>query len=515
MTNVLLVNPPALRPGGPGKEPLGLGYLAAVLRQNDITAEIIDAPSLGLDHAALACEIKKTEFEILAVSIIFQDALGPTLDWLSELRDGGLKAHITIGGHPATFTYREVLESYHCVDSIVRGEGEFTLLELASKIDANDVWRDVPGLVWRDGPDIIKNESRALIPSLDDLPWPARDVLAAAPGKFEHLTVIGSRGCPANCSFCSIATFYRSFKGPVWRRRDPNDLLDEIDAARRRFPTPFVLMFDDSFIGPGNIGREQAFEFADALSRRRPDYLMATSCRADQVEEELFGELRRAGIAKIFLGIESGNDETLGLMNKNCTVEINRRALEILDKLGFSVEIGFIMFNPYTTFSQIRHDLDFLLDTGIGPDQRHLSNLGLFPGQPILEVLRNDGLLDATGFELHAKFANPRLGLFFESIRDTLFAKRGFPGLNNAFRLIEADRLEFSSPGRAAIEAARGVIGRYNRAVYDSLNDSATLFETGHDCDRSVTQLAQSFAARCAAIDEEARGTVSPAGTSS
>ena len=151
---------------------------------------------------------------------------------------------------------------------------------------------------------------------LNVLPWPARDAFEAHPGAFDQIVVAGSRGCHCQCSFCSIATFYRSFKGRVWRRRDLDDVFDEIDAVRKISPIKFVLMIDDTFIGPGKIGREQAFEFAEALGRRRTDYFVGTSCRADQVDEELFKELKKAGVRLVFLGIESGNEETLKLYDK-------------------------------------------------------------------------------------------------------------------------------------------------------------------------------------------------------
>jgi anaerobic magnesium-protoporphyrin IX monomethyl ester cyclase len=503
MIDVLLVNPPPLRRSGPPKEHLGLGYLAAGLRRAGFSVRIIDAAVFELDLKALNVELQQTEFRVLGVSVLFQDSLKFVLDWLRELRNGGLKAHVSIGGQPATFTYKYILESYDCVDSIVRGEGDITFIELVEQIIGGGDWRGISGIVHKHGGEIATNAPRPLVDDLDSLPWPERDIYAAKPRAFEQVTAIGSRGCYEYCAFCSIATFYRSFKGRVWRRRDPNDVLDEIDFVRSLSPSPFVTLFDDSFIGPGKIGRRQAHEFAEELGRRKPDYSLGISCRADQVEEELFRELKLAGLRLVFLGIESGNNETLDLFNKRTTEEVNRRALEILKKLDLSVEIGFIMFNPYATFDQVRTDLEFLLETGIGPDIRNLNNLGFFPGQPIMARVESDGLLRGTPFGYEAKFADERVGALFKTLKETVFADfRPPPDLMAAHQLVQSAQVGFEVPPIEALIRARGLIARYHEAVYDTMQTAVSMFEKKCGGPVAVDDLKRDFAGRLSSPSE-------------
>ncbi len=489
MTDVVLINPPLTRAGGPLKEHLGLGYLTAAVRRAGLTVRIIDAPASRLDFPALKNELLAEEFQVLGISVVFQDSLRPVLDWLAELRADGLDAHVTIGAHPATFAYENILTEYDCADSVVRGEGEITLVELARAVLGGVEWRGVAGLAWRDGDEVVVNQSRPLVSNLDSLAWPARDIVTAHPGIFEQVAAISTRGCHEQCSFCSIATFYRSFKGHVWRRRDPDDVLDEIDAVQTITPSPFVLLYDDSFIGPGKIGRQQAFEFADALGRREVDYMLGVSCRADQVEEDLFRDLKRAGLRSVFLGIESGNDETLALFNKETTVETNRRALHILEKLGYAVEIGFIMFNPYTTFEQVRRDLDFLRDTGMGPDPRNLSDMGFFPGQPLLERVKNDGLLDGDEFGFTSRFADGRVGDMVASIKSDLLPNRPAPELMRAAQTLQADKLGVDDVPSAVLALSRAAVEGIHRAVYDVIKTSTSLFEEGRADVRALAAL--------------------------
>lgn len=501
MADVLLVNPPPPRHLRQAMEHLGLGYLAAELRRSGFSADIINAPTEGLDFDGLTKEITGRSFDVLGVSVLFQDNLRPTLEWLKSLRAGGLEAHITIGGHPATFTYREILTEYDCIDSVVRGEGELAFTELAEKIESGLDWRSVDGLVFKDAAEIIANPTRPLIRDLNALVWPARDVYQTKPPGFDQLVVSGSRGCHCDCSFCSISTFYRSFKGRVWRNRDPEDVLDEIDAVRKIWPLEFVLLIDDTFIGPGKVGREQAFEFAEALGRRRKGYFIGTSCRADQVDEELFRELRKAGLRMVFLGIESGNEETLRLFNKRTDVETNRRAVEILDKLDISIEAGFIMFNPYTKFSNIQEDLNFLKQTGLGPEI--LSDLGLFPGEPLIEKLIADGLVTGSPFKYTAKYANDGVGEFFEFLRSRLFRRRDFGAVRMGQQMLQGAKIGVLPPSTPNLKEIEAELHNFYKVVFEVLKKGADIFEISQESETSLSALEKEFVGRCEAESDK------------
>lgn len=504
MIDLLLVNPPENKPILP-VEHLGLGYLAGAARQAGLTVEIIDAPVDRLGYKALTDAISERKFSVLGVSVLFQENLMPVLEWLKAFRAAGLRAHITLGGHPPTFTFREILTAYNCVDSIVRGEGELTIVELVRKVIGDEDWRSTDGIAYRLDEMVKINASRPLISDLNSLAWPARDTIRSHPLAFEHLVVSASRGCHGNCSFCSIATFYRSFKGKVWRRREPDDVLDEIEAALSVAPMDHVLLFDDTFIGPGRVGREQAFEFAQALARRRPKYVVGTSCRADQVDEELFRALKKAGFRQIFLGIESGNEDSLRLFDKRSSIETNHRALAILKKLGFAVEIGFIMFNPYTTFSQIRQDLDFLMASGCGPDIRNLGKLGLFPGEPLVSKLSHDGLLRGSPFNYEADFADKRVGSFLKAIQNDLFDKTTFSTLSTLDKMSKAVVLG-DLPPSVAVKKVESSISKTRQALHDLLYAGSKVFEqSGGPPDKKIADLKMGFASKVSGFFEALR----------
>ncbi len=84
MTDVVLINPPLTRMSGPLKEHLGLGYLTAALRRAGLTVRLIDAPASRLNFPALRNELLAEEFQVLGISVVFQDSLRPVLDWLES-----------------------------------------------------------------------------------------------------------------------------------------------------------------------------------------------------------------------------------------------------------------------------------------------------------------------------------------------------------------------------------------------------------------------------------------------
>lgn len=194
--DVLLVNPPAPWPTEK-VEPLGLPYIAALLRQEGLEVEILDAPSQSYDSKEALQGILAKDFKLLGISIPFQEMLEPTLSLINDLRAKGVSAHITMGGHPPTFTYESILEKYQSVDSVVRGGGEYTLLELAKRVcDGND-WTDTAGIAYREGKQTVVTPPRPLIGDLDSLPWPIRDLWKSSTRAMPLISISSSRGCTA------------------------------------------------------------------------------------------------------------------------------------------------------------------------------------------------------------------------------------------------------------------------------------------------------------------------------
>ncbi len=403
--DVLLLNPPAKSVDL--MEPLGIQYLASALREKGYEVELLDAPSQFWDHKRVVEEIEKYHFKILGITVAFQKRLLETLEMVKELRSRGVKSHIILGGHPPTFTYKEILKNFP-VDSIARGEGEQTFLELTEKIFQGEDWTQVPGIAYKEGKQVITNPTRALIKDLDEIPFPARDVLERKGQVIPQISIASSRGCYGFCSFCSVTAFYKLFSGSRWRARKPKAVVDEIEEIHKKFPRHYVFFVDDNFIGSTSIGKQRAIEIAEEIITRKLKFPFYISCRAIDVERNLFSVLKRAGLHTVFLGIESGQQNTLDLFDKQTTVEQNRQAIKILQELEINIDIGFIWVNPYTTLDEMRQDLKFLEETGIGPDLRNLNILAIYPGISLVDKLKSDGLLIEEPLDLKYQFKNEK-----------------------------------------------------------------------------------------------------------
>ncbi len=281
---------------------------------------------------------------------------------IRELRKSGYSGHVTIGQHFATFNAKQILMENPEIDSVVRFEGELPCKALLVALKMGEGLDSVPNLVYRSPIDghLMENRLIGLINDLDVLPFPARDVLFRNRLKFHSISISGSRGCPWHCKFCSISTFYRIPNGRVWRARSAHNIIEEIENLIKQIGIRRFTFVDDQFMGDGQMGMNRADEIANEIISRNLNIEFSISCRPDSVDEHIFLNLRKAGLYEVFLGVESGFQPTLDYLGKQCKVESNKRALDILRKLGLRIIIGFIMFHEYSTLDEIQANLDFL-----------------------------------------------------------------------------------------------------------------------------------------------------------
>ena len=167
MIDVLLV-------GAEELENLSTRYLAATLRQNGYSVELA-AFSTADEMDAVVQQAQSAQPRLVGLSIIFQYRAPEFLALADELRHILPQAHITTGGHFPTFAASDLLRDYAALDSVVRGEGELTLLELVQQLDSPATWHTILGLSFRRDGRIVENPPRPLIADLDSLPFPARD----------------------------------------------------------------------------------------------------------------------------------------------------------------------------------------------------------------------------------------------------------------------------------------------------------------------------------------------------
>jgi radical SAM superfamily enzyme YgiQ (UPF0313 family) len=396
---------------------LGLGYLAAVLRRHGYDVQVVDIEQDPREIVRIARELNPI---LIGFSLIFQFYIDRYAALLYLLRSNGLDCHFTMGGHFPSLSYEQTLELVPELDSVVRFEGESTLLEMVDAIVAGEDWREIHGLAYRDDEGkVIVTRPRALLENLDELPYPDREYEPESVLGRSILPILASRGCARTCSFCSIHTFYRAAPGRIVRTRKPAEVVREMELLHEERGTTIFLFQDDDFPLFGQVWRRWANEFVDELERTglSRKVIWKMNCRADAVDRDLFIRMRDAGLYLVYMGLESGSEQGLETLHKQITVGQNLKAVETLKSIGLMFEYGFMLLDPSSTFESIRENIAFLrtiLSDGCLPVT--FCRMLPYDGTPIKDELVRTGRLRGDICNPDYDFLDPRIGEFYDEL---------------------------------------------------------------------------------------------------
>ena len=375
-TGVWMVNPP-----------LGLTYLAAVLRQNNFEVEILDANAINLTVRQVA---KKAEdYDVVGVSMMTPaHKFGVSL--AKELPRKILKV---AGGPHATGNAEELLKEGF--DIIIRGEGEYTFLELLQNKDK----RKIKGISYKKNKRIIHNPLR---PFLDPntLPLPARDLLPSNGVDVPYLSaatlyrpgspVFTSRGCPWDCYFCNKKIFGRSF-----RPLTPENVIKEIKFLVEKYGVKEIDFYDDNW----NHDLERAEKILDLIIKENLDIHLRCSngMRVDRITEKFVKKFKRAGGEWISLGIESGNQKVLDKIPKHITLDQVRKAVKII-KNNDIIVTGFFMLGLIGDTRETMQDtIDFAKELNVDVAQFTIATP--YPGTRMYDMICEDGEVMLKGWD--------------------------------------------------------------------------------------------------------------------
>lgn len=395
---------------------LGLGYLAATLKEAGHSVTVLDFESAPEE---ILQTIARTRPVLVGFSLIFQFYIRRFGALIRFLRENGIACHFTMGGHYPSLSHEQTLATVPELDSVVRFEGELTLLDLVEALGMGAEWRQIPGLAHTGPAGMVSTCERRLIDDLDRLPYPERDFEPEIVLGRKAMPLLASRGCARTCSFCSIHTFYRTAPGKVVRTRRPAEVVREMLWLHETRGISIFLFQDDDFPLFGKVWRRWAGQFVDELHRsglsRR--IIWKINCRADAVEPDLMARMRDAGLYIVYMGLESGTEEGLRVLNKGITVEQNLRAVRVLKELGIMFEFGFMLLDPSSTFDSVRANIDFLRAiVGDGSASATFCRMLPYDGTPIKDLLASEGRLKGDVTAPDYDFLDPRLDDFYREL---------------------------------------------------------------------------------------------------
>lgn len=398
-------------------EHLGVSYLTAVLRKKGYKVKIIEVDIH--DEEERLNEILQFQPNLVGLTTVTFN-IGRVIKFSKKIKESIPKVHIALGGHVATIEAENILQECTSIDSIVIGEGEETIVELTERLEKDLDLSGCLGIWYREKNKIYKDDKCPLIKNLDLLPFPARDQLEEHKLKLPYLRVIGSRGCLGDCAFCGNPSFKRIQKGPPWRGRSPKDFVNEISYLVEKYNIHTFDFVDDTIEDPGGLGETRIKEICEEIVQRNLDIYFTVRFRAEnwsEEDDELLELLVKAGLEKVLIGFEAGNQNGLRLFNKRATVEDNLRVIELLNRHKIFTSYGFINFHPYSTFSDLRDNANFLRGR-IGYNlRRYCTRLELYSGAAIKEELKKDGLLSKnydykSGDLYEYEYVNPKVSTF-------------------------------------------------------------------------------------------------------
>jgi anaerobic magnesium-protoporphyrin IX monomethyl ester cyclase len=317
--------------------PLGLGYLASILRTNGISVGLIDCTFLDPERALQIIRHARPRIVGIYSMVTINHhatALARKLRADSEL--------LVAGGPLPSIVPEEFLDVF---DVVVRHEGEHTFHELVIDHLRGTDWHGIPGISFLGTSGAChSNPSRPFETDLDSLPFPARDLFPNKSYKHYWSTHHGytvtnqitTRGCPYLCDFCSNPVFGRSY-----RERSATNVVEEMQQIAR-LGYDRVFFSDDCFTQ--NLDRVELI--CNILNKEKIDLQWMCLSRADRLDNAVAMKMARAGCVQIFFGIESGSERMLGVMNKRIVLKDAVRAIDSAKHAGIATGGFFILGYP-------------------------------------------------------------------------------------------------------------------------------------------------------------------------
>ncbi|MBI5491197.1 MAG: cobalamin B12-binding domain-containing protein [Deltaproteobacteria bacterium] len=373
------------------EENLSLSYLAASLRRAGHEAELVTF-ARDAEHADAARRALAARPDAVGLSMAFQNRSRGFLALAADLRAAGFRGHVTAGGHWASLAADEILRDDQGIDSILQGEAEDSVVALAAALGGAADPAAVPGIVLRRDGETLHGP-RPAKPDLASLPLPARDGPPLLHLGVPSAPLVASRGCRARCSFCSIAAFHRLSSGPVRRVRAPEQVAEEMAALwRERGARVFVFHDDDFFDGRPERDLDYVNRLGDAMAAHAlPPAALVVKARPDDVDPDVFAALRRLGLVRVFLGVETDAPAGQRALARHLGPDANRRALALLGATGAFVCSNLLLWEPDTTLDDLRANLALMRDF-----QDVLFNLARtepYEGAPLTARLAREGRL--------------------------------------------------------------------------------------------------------------------------
>jgi radical SAM superfamily enzyme YgiQ (UPF0313 family) len=391
---VLLVYPPRGFNTKDLMPPLGLAYIAAVLEENNIKVEVVDAEVERLSWKALQKRCEESKPDVIGITSLSESRF-ESFKSAKIAKQAIPNALVLMGGPHASLTAEDTLANIPSVDIVVRGEGEYTVKELCDVLETDGDLHSVDGISFRENGNIIHTKNRQLIQDIDTLPLPAHHLLpldkynftldVPGKGKLPAMNVITSRGCPIGCTFCATSKIL----GKGWRARSPANIIFELEHLIEKYGTEAIFFYDDLF----TMNKKRTFELCNLMIERGLDLNYICMTRVDTLDKPLLTKMKESGCYRIHYGVESGSQKILdNIVEKKIKINQVKQVSKWLDELEIIKNAFFIVSFPEETHEDVNMTLALMNELGGEPS---LSFLKVYPGTEIERIAKVKGVIPA------------------------------------------------------------------------------------------------------------------------
>lgn len=349
---------------------MGVLYLASYLEKNGFSVKVYDPGPEKMTLAQVIKKLKKDRPKIVGISSLTSGIKSAVM--LAKSIKSEFKKEIIVGiGGSHINVDPTFINRYPCFDFSVAGEGELTFTEIVKKIIQG---KKLTQKIFQG-----KN-----VENLDEIPFPARHLIdirnyypteyAKAKSKLS-VGIVGSRGCPFNCNFCSRDKNWRKV-----RFRSGKNIVAEMKNVAEKFGNRFTFT-DDAL----TLNHKVVEEMCDEIRRSGNKFVWNAMTRADCVNEKLIIKMKNAGCEELFFGVESGNDRVRNkVINKNLSDEAIRKAIRLCQKHGVRASIFLMLGFPTETKEELEDTVNFGLR--FQPDFIGVHLTIPFPGSELFEI---------------------------------------------------------------------------------------------------------------------------------
>ena len=400
---LLLANPPdPLENIGSGAqfistlEPLGLLYIAAVCRDGGHEVHVIDAFAEKIDEHELLKRIQASQPDVAGFTSFTSN--GAFLYNFGKRLKQEMPEMIVLFGNIHTWVYAEQYLRNKCCDGIVNGEGEYIVLDILNALQNDKDWHHVKSLSYLDNDELITTSGPTAVMDLSSLPFPARDLVPrelysisdvsnftlhrSEKGKTQkHL--FSSRGCPNQCTFCTVHHHRKQRCNSVER------VVDEIEYLIDEYNADYVFFMDSLFVAK----KRRVIEICREIRRKKIKIKWGCEAHIGFVDEELVVAMSEAGCYDLNFGIESGVNRLLKGIKKHFTIEQAEKVIRMVKGTSnINCHGLFILGLPGETPQDSLQTIKFAQKLPL--DMAQFSICTPYPGSPLFYELKQQGLID-------------------------------------------------------------------------------------------------------------------------